>query len=144
MSILAKIGEEFEIVTSETSSSNIEIDELIQFSRIDIPCEFLDIIKEKTEIEILVNKEKYIRLWGAKGCIEMNDAYHIQQYIPESLAIGDDECSNALLYARGNRGFGVYIVSFGNLGIDEMVYIADSLEAFFVNKEGMHIFNNVW
>ena len=144
MSILAKIGEEFEIVTSETSSSNIEIDELIQFSRIDIPCEFLDIIKEKTEIEILVNKEKYIRLWGAKGCIEMNDAYHIQQYIPESLAIGDDECCNALLYARGNRGFGVYIVSFGNLGIDEMVYIADSLEAFFVNKEGMHIFNNVW
>ena len=91
----------------------------------------------------MVNKEKYIRLWGAKGCIEMNDAYHIQQYIPESLAIGDDECSNALLYARGNRGFGVYIVSFGNLGIDEMVYIADSLEAFFVNKEGMHIFNNV-
>jgi hypothetical protein len=144
MSILDKISEEFELVTSGTKSSDIEIDELIKFSRIDIPCEFLDIIKEKSEIEIWVNKEKYVRLWGAKGCIEMNDAYHIQQYIPESLAIGDDECSNALLYANGNRGVGVYIVSFGNLDIDEMVYIADSLEAFFVNKEGIHIFNNVW
>ncbi len=144
MSILDKISEEFEIVSSGTKSSDIEIDELIQFSRIDIPCEFLDIIREKTEIEIWVNKAKHIRLWGAKGCIEMNEAYHIQQYIPESIAIGDDECSNALLYAKGNMGVGVYIVSFGNLGIDEMVYIADSLEAFFVNKEGIHIFNNVW
>jgi len=60
----------------------------------------------------------------------MNEAYHIQQYIPDSLAIGDDECGNALLYTEGNYGFGVYIVSFGNLGIDEMVYIADSLETF--------------
>ena len=143
-SILSKISDVFEIAASEAQSNDAEIKELIQHSKIDIPGEFLDIIKEKTEIEISVNKEKYVRLWGAKGCIEMNDAYHIQQYIPESLAIGDDECSNALLYARGNRGFGVYIVSFGNLGIDEMVYIADSLEEFFVNKEGVYIFNNVW
>ena len=143
MSILDKISDAFEIATSETQSNDAEINELIQYSKIDIPDEFLDIIKEKTEIEILVNKEKYVRLWSAKGCKEMNDAYHIQQYIPESLAIGDDECSNALLYARGNKGFGVYIVSFGDLGVDEMVFIADSLETFFVNGEGIDIFNNI-
>ena len=144
MSILDKISDAFEIATSELQSNDAEINELIQYSKIDIPGEFLDIIKEKTEIEILVNKEKYVRLWSAKGCIEMNDAYHIQQYIPESLAIGDDECSNAVLYAKGNEGFGVYIVSLGDLGIDEMVYIADSLESFFVNSEGIDTFNNVW
>ena len=144
MSILNKMSKLFEIATSDKKSSDTEIDELIQYSKIDVPFEFLEIIKERTEIEILVNDEKYIRIWGASGCIEMNDAYHIQKYIPDSLAIGDDECSNAVLYANGNNGFGVYMASFGDLGVDEMVYIADSLEAFFVNGDGIDIFNNVW
>ena len=52
--------------------------------------------------------------------------------------------SNAVLYAKGNSGFGVYIVTFGNLGIDEMVYIADSLESFFSEVRGINIFNNIW
>lgn len=144
MSILSKMSKSFEIATSDIKSSDIAIDELIQYSKIDVPLEFLEIIKERTELEIWVNNEKYIRIWGANGCIEMNDAYHIQKYIPDSLAIGDDECSNAVLYANGNNGFGVYMVSFGDLGVDEMVYIADSLEAFFVNEEGIDVFNNVW
>ena len=144
MSILSKMSKSFEIATSDIKSNDIAIDELIQYSKINVPLEFLEIIKERTEIEILVNNEKYIRIWGADGCIEMNDAYHIQKYIPDSLAIGDDECSNAVLYANGNNGFGVYMVSFGDLGVDEMVYIADSLEAFFVNEEGIDVFNNVW
>lgn len=144
MSILNKMSKIFEVAASDTKSSDNEIDELIQYSKICVPHEFLEIIKERTELEIWVNNEKYIRIWGANGCIEMNDAYHIQKYIPDSLAIGDDECSNAVLYANGNNGFGVYLVSFGNLDVDEMVYIADSLEAFFVNEEGVDIFNNVW
>ncbi|MDE6567772.1 MAG: SMI1/KNR4 family protein [Lachnospiraceae bacterium] len=144
MSILSKMGKLFELATSDAKSSDIEIDELIQYSKIDIPHEYLEIIEEKTELEILVNNKKYIRIWGANGCIEMNDAYHIQKYIPDSLAVGDDECSNAVLYANGNNGFGLYIVSFSDLGVDEMVYIADSLEAFFVNEEGIDIFNNIW
>ena len=81
---------------------------------------------------------------GAKGCIEMNSAHHIQKYIPDSLAIGDDECSNAVLYANGSNGFGIYMVSFGDLDVNEMVYIADSLEAFFVKEKGIDIYNNVW
>ena len=72
-------------------------------ANIDVPIEFLDIIREKTEIEICVNNEKFIRIWGAKSCIDMNDAYNIQKYIPNSLAIGDDECSNAILYTYGQR-----------------------------------------
>lgn len=138
------MSKSFEIATNNTNSSNIEIDELIQYSEIDVPHEFIEIIKENTELEILVNNEKYIRIWGASGCIEMNSAYHIQKYIPNSLAIADDECSNAVLYANGSNGFGVYMVSFGDLDANEMVYIADSLEAFFVKEEGIDIFNNVW
>lgn len=31
-----------------------------------------------------------------------------------------------------------------NLDANEMVYIADSLETFFVKEDGIDIFNNVW
>lgn len=144
MSIFSKMSKSFELVASDVKSTDTEIDELIHYSKIDVPLEYIEIIKERTELEILVNNEKCIRIWGASGCIEMNDAYHIQKYIPDSLAIGDDECSNVVLYANGSNGFGVYMVSFGDLDIDEMIYIADSLEAFFVNEEGVDIFNNIW
>lgn len=144
MSIFSKMSKSFELVASDVKSTDTEIDELIHYSKIDVPLEYIEIIKERTELEILVNNEKCIRIWGASGCIEMNDAYHIQKYIPDSLAIGDDECSNVVLYANGSNGFGVYMVSFGDLDIDEMIYIADSLEAFFVNEEGIDIFNNIW
>lgn len=144
MSILNKMSKVFKVATSDTKSSESEIDELIQYSKINVPIEFLGIIRERAELEILVNSKKYIRIWGANGCIEMNDAYHIQKYIPDSLAIGDDECSNVMLYANGNNGFGVYMVSFGDLSVDEMVYIADSLEEFFVNEAGIDTFNSVW
>lgn len=144
MSILSKISKSFKISTSDYKSQDSEIDELIRYSKIDIPLEFLEIIKEKSEIEILVNEKKYIRVWGANGCIEMNDAYHIQSYIPDSLAIADDECSNVVLYAYGKNGFGLYIVPFNDLDVDELIYITDSLEAFFVNDEGIDIFNSIW
>ncbi len=36
------------------------------------------------------------------------------------------------------------MVPFNALGFDELVYIAGSLEAFFVNGEGMDIFNSIW
>ena len=144
MNILSKMSKSFELVASDEKSSDAEINELIHYSKIDVPVEFIEIIKEKTELEILVNNEKYIRVWGAKGCIEMNSAHHIQKYIPDSLAIGDDECSNAVLYANGSNGFGIYMVSFGDLDVNEMVYIADSLEAFFVKEKGIDIYNNVW
>lgn len=144
MNILSKMSKSFELVESDEKSSDAEINELIHYSKIDVPFEFIEIIKEKTELEILVNNEKYIRVWGAKGCIEMNSAHHIQKYIPDSLAIGDDECSNAVLYANSSNGFGIYMVSFGDLDVNEMVYIADSLEAFFVKEKGIDIYNNVW
>ncbi len=144
MSVLNEISSMFDIATSAEKSKAKEIENLILYSPIDVPLEYIELIKEKTEIEILVNKKKYIRIWGANGCVEMNDAYYIQKYIPRSLAIGDDECCNVVLYAYGKNGFGIYIVPFNDLDVEEMIYIADSLESFFVNGEGVDTFNNVW
>ena len=144
VSILNELSGLFKVVTSNIKSSDVEIDELIQFSKIDVPEEFIQIIKEKTELEIQVDDKKYIRIWGANGCIEMNAAYSVQKYIPNSLAIGDDECCNVILYASGHEGFGVYMVSLSDLDVDEMVFIANSLEDFFVKGKGVDVFNNIW
>lgn len=143
MDILNKMSKSFIVATSDVKSNDIEINELLQFSKIDVPNEYIKIIKEKTEIEILVDNEKYIRIWGANGCVEMNTAYFIQKYIPDSLAIGDDECGNAVLYAYGYKGFGVYIVPLNDLEIDEMVFISTSLEDFFVNEKGIDVFTSI-
>ena len=144
VSILNELSGLFKVVTSNIKSSDVEIDELIQFSKIDVPEEFIQIIKEKTELEIQVDDKKYIRIWGANGCIEMNAAYSVQKYIPNSLAIGDDECCNVILYASGHEGFGVYMVSLSDLDVDEMVFIANSLEDFFVKEKGLDVFNNIF
>ena len=79
VSILNELSGLFKVVTSNIKSSDVEIDELIQFSKIDVPEEFIQIIKEKTELEIQVDDKKYIRIWGANGCIEMNAAYSVQK-----------------------------------------------------------------
>ena len=132
----------FEVVNSAPGSSEIEIEELVRYAQINIPMEYLSIIRKETEFEISVAKIKLLRLWGAKGCIEMNEAYHIQQYIPNSLAIGDDECCNVLLYAEGEKGFGLYIVSLSDLEENAMVNIADSLKTFLVDGIGLNVFNS--
>lgn len=49
-----------------------------------------------------------------------------------------------MLYAYGKNGFGVYIVPLNDLGVDELIYIAGSLEAFLVNEEGIDTFNSIW
>ncbi len=136
------INSAFEVVNSAPRSSEIEIEELVRYAQINIPMEYLSIIRKETELEISVAKIKFLRLWGAKGCIEMNESYHIQQYIPNSLAIGDDECCNALLYAEGEKGFGLYIVSLSDLEENAMVYIADSLKTFLVDGIGLNVFNS--
>lgn len=144
MNVLDYINKLFRIDVFDKKSSEKDIDDLLLYSSISVPYEFLAIIRERTEIEILVDKRKYVRIWGARGCIDMNEAYHIQKYIPNSLAIGDDECGNTLIYAYGKNDFGVYIVAFNDLDVNELVYISGSLKEFFVDGIGVEVFNGVW
>jgi hypothetical protein len=82
--------------------------------------------------------ESYLRLWDADGCIEMNQAYEIQEYIPNSLAIGDDGGCDALIYINIDNNTGLYIASFAVL--EEWEYIASSLERFLVFGEGIETY----
>lgn len=137
MNILNNLNEIFRVDASNNASNEMEIAQLIDFSPINVPLEYLELIREKTEIEININDKMYIRLWGASGCIELNEAYLIQKYIPSSLAIGDNEGGDAILYAEGKNGFGIYTVAFNDLDIDEMIYISKSLVELLVYSKGV-------
>lgn len=137
MSIINEFAKEFRIDVSCNAADEDEVSALLNFTSIKIPTEYLELIREKTELEISIQDKKYIRIWGADGCVEMNEVYHIQKYIPNSLAIGDDEGGNAIIYAEGKNGFGVYAVAFNDLDTNEMIFIAQSLREIFVCAQGI-------
>lgn len=142
MSLLNRLSSNYRIDASKSASNDEEIKNLIEFSKIKIPEDFLKVITELTEIEINVDEKKYIRIWGADGCIEMNDAYNIQENIPNSLAIADDEGGNALIYTTGEKGFGLYLIAFNDLDVDELQYVADSLSDLLINNTGIDVIKN--
>lgn len=139
MSLLNKLNSRFRIGASETAASESDLQELKQFSQIELPVDFVSIVREMTEVEILVDNDKYFRIWSPSGCIEMNEAYEIQNYIPNSLAIGDNEGGSALIVMTGNKGFGLYKVGFGDLDADDAEYISTSLEELLVNGVGAEV-----
>jgi hypothetical protein len=137
MSIFDEISTMFSIESKESPATERQIKELMDFSTIEVPADYIEFIKVATEVEINVKNEMYIRIWGPADCIEMNETYYIQKYIPNSLAIGDDEGGNALIYLEGKRGFALYMVGFGNLDIVDTVLIAPSLTDLLVNNFGL-------
>ena len=142
MSILKELSNKYRIDASKPASNDDEVERLVKYSDINIPEDFLEIIRELTEIEINVDGEKYIRIWGADGCIEMNDAYCIQDNIPNSLAIADDEAGNALIYTTGDKGFGIYIIAFNDLDIDELKYVSGSLSELLKDNVGIDVISS--
>ncbi|WP_252225061.1 SMI1/KNR4 family protein [Clostridium sp. ZBS2] len=143
MSILNDLSNKYRIDASKPASNEEEIKELIEFSNINIAEDFLEVIRELTEIEINIDEKKYIRIWGADGCIEMNEAYSIQENIPNSLAIADDEGGNALIYTTGEKGFGLYVIAFNDLDVDELQYVANSLSELLINNVGIDVIKKI-
>ncbi|MBC2582757.1 SMI1/KNR4 family protein [Clostridium sp. DJ247] len=139
MSIFYELSDNFSVDAKEEPPSEEQIKELEKFSSIEIPLDYLELVREATEVEIKVKDEMYIRIWGPIDSIEMNEAHYIQEYIPNSLAIGDDEGGNVLLYVNGKKGFGLYMVGFGDLDIEDAVLVAPSLRDLLVNNIGIDV-----
>ena len=137
MSILDAANDLIEIASFEPGSPETDLTRLKAFSPVALPDDYCGIISEKTEVEIGLKKSVYIRIWSAKGCMEMNEAYEIQSYLPDALAFADDERCNVLLFTTGKNGKGIYRVSLSDLEPDEIVYIADSLSDFLLKGIGM-------
>lgn len=135
--ILDRIGFVHSIDSKGTPSKIEDIEALRAFSLIDLPEEYMEIIHMGSDIECNIDNQMYIRIWGALGCIEMNEAYEVQKHISNALAIGDDEGGGVLLYLNGKDGFGVYYARFGDLDSEEAVKLAPSLTDLLINRVGV-------
>ncbi|AGB83056.1 hypothetical protein D781_2813 [Serratia sp. FGI94] len=133
----SKLHKSFSLDATNPGSTEIEIKKMKDFFHdIVIPDEYLDFTSKHSDAEILVLGDSYIRIWGVSGCLEMNESYDFQKYIPHSLAIGDDEGGKALFYANGNNGFGLYIVGFGDLDINDATFVSESLYKLLIDGKG--------
>ena len=142
MNILDNLNEQYEIVSSGPASSEEDIRQLIEFSKIEVPEEYLNLIRQETNIKMVVRNRKYdhsIRIYGAFRCINMNLSLLTHRYMPDSLLIGDNGGSIALSYASAIEGFGVYAVDWSSIDINEAVYLSKSLESLLVDGEGIDI-----
>lgn len=119
--IIENLNKCFRISVHKHASRYEDVEALLNFSDITIPNDYLSIVRVMTEVEIL-------------------NAHQIQKYIPNSLAIGDDEGGMALIVMSGARGFGLYTVGFGGLDANDARFIAPSLSKFLIGAEGAEAF----
>jgi hypothetical protein len=105
-----------------------------------MPDEYLSLIKEATEIELQHQRGQYVRIWGPKGCVEMDDGYDISQRIAGAIPIGDNGGGKVLFYMNGKKGFGLYHVGYGDLDADVAIFAAPSLSALLQHGVGLDSF----
>lgn len=139
MGIIDRMDERFRMETRNEEESLEVLHRFVKVEGIKIPEEYINVIKEGSDMEISVDDEMYIRLWGAEGCVEMNEAYNIQAELPNSLAIGDDEGGSAIIYMKGKKGEGLYVVGFGELDVEGARYLAPTLRDLLVKGEGVGV-----
>jgi hypothetical protein len=91
------LNKRFRVDVVKAPSTESEIEQLKKFSPISVPEFYLEMIRQGSDFEILVDNKMYIRVWGADGCLEMNPAYNIQKYLASGPGIGDDEGGRAFI-----------------------------------------------
>ncbi|MFP3847193.1 SMI1/KNR4 family protein [Priestia filamentosa] len=125
----------------EVPSTEESIERLKEFSPIDVPEDYLSIIRKGTDVEIFVKLENedfdmYIRFWGADFVVSENEALNLE-FLSDSLIIGDNEGGQVIVYTTGPEGFGVYLTGYGVLDKNESTFIALSLEDFLTKNVGI-------
>ncbi len=82
MNFFDEINKKYKVFEFGEVSNVDSIMKLKDFSPIQIPEEYFEIITERKEIEINIRDIEYIgiSIWNAICCIEMNTEYYIQKY----------------------------------------------------------------
>lgn len=137
--MLSRISKRFRLDASQPPDSMADLEKLRTFSPVAVPEDYVELIAEGSELEFYVEGGDYIRIWGPTGCLEMNEAYCIQEHIPGSLALGDNERSAALIYVPHADPPGLYLSGFGCLDLQWSDYIAPSLTELLVHEVGIEV-----
>lgn len=132
--MIKELHPRFRVVSSSPPLGKVEL------RKIDLtpppPDEYLELVREATELEIADDEGGYLRIWTPRGIKEMDEAYGISSRIPEALPIGDDGGGRVLIYMVGLQGFGLYLSGFGDLSVDDALWVAPTLRDLLTRAEG--------
>lgn len=137
--MLDAIDSSFKVLAKGAPATQEQIDTAVNYFG-SVPQEFIDLAREATELEFQHRNGQYVRIWGPLGCIDMDEGYGIRQRIPDAIPIGDDGGGHVLIFAHGKQGCGLYHVGYGNLDLDDAIWIADSLSSFLFSAKGIETF----
>ena len=101
-----------------------------------IPADYFELVSQASELELVTDTGRDFRVYDPEGVSEMTGAYQIPSYIPGAVVVGDSY-GQALIYANGAFGFGVYRVGWGDLDIQNACWIAPTLRAFLFEGVGL-------
>jgi hypothetical protein len=137
--MLNKVNSSYKLLAKGPPATQEQIDAAVTHFGT-LPQEFIDLVREATDVELQHQNGQYVRIWGPVGCVDMDEANEIRKYIPESFPIGDDGGGHVIFYGKGDSGEGLYHVGFGNLGMEDAVWIANTLGCFLVHAKGVETF----
>ena len=120
--MLESLHRDIRVLTQESGATPSEIATLkSRFPT--LPDLLADLMLDATELE-LSYRGRYLRLYGPRGCIEMDNAYGISDAIPTAITIGDNGGGEAIVLVENT----VYRIGYGALAPDELNYIASSVD----------------
>lgn len=137
--MLDRLSPQFRLLAKSLPASEDQI-RLLQSRFAPVPAQFIELIREATEIEIQHESGIYLRFWGPLGCIEMDEAYGVSGRMAGAFPIGDDGGGRVILYLDGKKGSGLYTVGYGDLDADDAIYVASSLGELLVEAKGIEVF----
>jgi hypothetical protein len=126
--MLERFHPEVRVLAHEAGASDAEIS-AVQARYPALPEAMAELMRETTELE-LAYRGRYLRLYGPRGCIEMDEAYSLSTRIPGAIVIGDNGGGEAILFLPGK---GIYKVGYGALDPDEVRFVANDLESLLVH-----------
>jgi hypothetical protein len=140
MSFYNSLDARSELAAANEPASEVDIEKLVNFARLhgcELAEDYKTMLRERTEVEFVVENVGCIRFWAPDGVFEMDEAYDFPGSVPNAVAIGDDEGGMALLLMHGEAGFGLYRMSFSDRDPTKAVVVAPSLDALLRNGVGL-------
>ena len=139
--MINKLNQNIKILNIGPSSELSNINSISKELNFKLPQDYIVFLQQKNDFEFSI-ADVYIRIWGADGYIELNEAYDVAKQLPNSLAIGDDNSGGFIIYLSGKKGFGLYYYRMADLDINEAVKISNGLSDLLVNGEGIDVLND--
>lgn len=136
--MLEKLHSAYSVMTKGPPASADQMAALLDYFAV-VPRDYVELALEATEIEIWHESERYFRIWGPSGCIDMDEGYAIRRRIPDAFPLGDDGGGRILFYASGAGGSGLYCVGYGNLDLNDAIWIAPTLTALLTSASGIEL-----